>query len=96
MDESFQFAMDWELFLRFVKAGARIRRVPRFLGAFRSHPEQKTSARIDDLGFQEMDRVREKYLGRAGTQIEIARAIKPYLRRSLVYDALYRLGVLRY
>ena len=96
VDESYQFAMDWELFLRFVQAGARIRRVPRFLGAFRSHPQQKTSSRIHDLGIQEMNRVREKYLGRSVTQTEIARAIKPYLRISLVYHALYHLGLLRY
>jgi glycosyltransferase involved in cell wall biosynthesis len=96
IDESYQFAMDWELFLRFVKAGAQIRRVPRFLGAFRSHPQQKTSARMDDLGIQEMNRVREKYLGRTVTQTEVESAIKPYLRLSLVYDALYHLGLLRY
>ena len=96
IDESYQFAMDWELFLRFARAGARIRRVPRFLGAFRSHAQQKTSAQIHDLGAREMDRVREKYLGRVVSQLEIDRAIKPYLRLSLVYDALYCLGLLRY
>ena len=35
IDESFDFAIDWELLLRFQASGAKIVRVPRFLGAFR-------------------------------------------------------------
>ena len=46
LDESFQFALDWDLLLRFRAAGARIVRLPRFLGAFRVHDDQKTSAKI--------------------------------------------------
>ena len=38
LDKSFQFALDWDLLLRFRDAGARFARVPRFLGAFRVHP----------------------------------------------------------
>jgi glycosyltransferase involved in cell wall biosynthesis len=96
LDESYQFALDWDLLLRFVQAGARIRRVPRFLAAFRVHPRQKTSARIDDLGTEEMGRIREKYLGRAVTQHEVDATIRPYLRRSLLYHYLYRLRLVRY
>src|SRR5262249_23541680 len=43
LDASFQFAMDWDLILRFREAGARFVRLPRFLGAFRVHARQKTS-----------------------------------------------------
>ena len=35
IDRSFQFALDWDLLLRFQKAGARMVRLPYFLGAFR-------------------------------------------------------------
>ena len=42
MDESFKFAMDWDLILRFRDAGATFMRLPRFLGAFRVTDEQKT------------------------------------------------------
>ena len=38
MDESFRFALDWDLLLRFRDAGARFVRLPRFLGAFRCMP----------------------------------------------------------
>ena len=35
IDEFYQFALDWELLLRFRQAGARFARLPRFLGAFK-------------------------------------------------------------
>jgi hypothetical protein len=47
MDESFSFALDWDLLLRFSEAGARMKRVPRFLGAFRLHTQQKNSVLLD-------------------------------------------------
>lgn len=36
------FAMDYDLFLRFAMAGARILHIPRYLAASRQHAEQKT------------------------------------------------------
>ncbi len=47
LDESFQFAMDWDLILRFDDAGAVFRRVPAFLAAFRHHAGQKTISAMD-------------------------------------------------
>jgi GT2 family glycosyltransferase len=47
MDESFSFALDWDLLLRFREAGARMKRVPRFIGAFRLHTDQKNSVLLD-------------------------------------------------
>lgn len=91
LDESFHFAMDWDLILRFRDAGAKFVRVPRFLGAFRIHPQQKTSAEIAESGFQEMNRLRERCLGRSVTDFEIRRAIAPYLLRHVLYDKLYGL-----
>src|SRR5205085_3890693 len=44
IDASLRFAIDWELLLRFREQGAKIVRLPRFLGAFRVHEEQKTAA----------------------------------------------------
>ena len=49
VDESFAFAMDWELLIRFKDAGARFAHIPKFLGGFRIHEQQKTSAKIDYL-----------------------------------------------
>ncbi|MDH5505843.1 MAG: glycosyltransferase [Anaerolineae bacterium] len=96
MDESFKFALDWDLLLRFREAGANFVRLPRFLGAFRVHSDQKTTAQIDDLGQQEMARLRARCHGREVTWQEINTHIKPYLRRSVWVHKMYRLGLLRY
>lgn len=86
IDESFRFAMDWDLLLRFRDAGARIARIPRFLGGFRIHPHQKTSAAIGEIGFKEMDRLRERSLGRLPTHSEVRSAVMPYLLRHVACE----------
>lgn len=63
LDPSFHFALDWDLALRFQEAGLKIVRVPRFLGVFRVHSQQKTSAQIHTRGQEEMDRVRRRLHG---------------------------------
>jgi hypothetical protein len=84
VDTSFAFALDWELLIRFRAAGARMRHLPRLLGAFRVHPEQKTVAAIDTVGFAEMDRIRAQVLGFVPTRAQIHRATGGYLRRHMV------------
>jgi glycosyltransferase involved in cell wall biosynthesis len=95
LDETFQFALDWDLLLRFRAAGARFVRLPRFLGAFRVHPRQKTSARFVDLYYPEVRRLRERCHGRPVPLQEVVRGRRPYLRRHVVFHQLYRLGLLR-
>jgi len=63
LDPSFQFALDWDLLARFQQAGARIVRLPYFLGCFRLHSEQKTSAHIHTTGHEEMTRIRTRIHG---------------------------------
>jgi hypothetical protein len=60
LDESFRFAMDWELIRRFVAAGAKFKLLPAFLGQFRMHDAQKTSANIERDGFREMEIIRQR------------------------------------
>ncbi|NWJ46547.1 MAG: glycosyltransferase [Chloroflexi bacterium] len=96
IDENFQFAMDWELLLRFRAANATFARLPRFLGAFRVHTEQKSQARINDIGAKESSRLREQYIGRNVSEAEIYYKILPYLKKHIIYHKLYRLGILRY
>ena len=91
VDDSFRFAMDWDLLLRMRDAGARFVRLPRALGAFRIHTQQKTSAEISDVGFREMGRLRERALGRQPTGAQINAAIAPYLARHMVSDLAWRL-----
>ena len=90
IDESFRFAMDWDLIVRFREAGARFARLPRFIGGFRIHPHQKTSAVINEVGFQEMNRIRERALGRVPSAMEVKRAVAPYLLRHLATDLAWR------
>jgi glycosyltransferase involved in cell wall biosynthesis len=63
IDRHSQFAMDWDLLLRFASAGARIKRVPYFLGRFRVHVAQKTAALIDSTGAREIDSLHMRELG---------------------------------
>ena len=56
VDGSFQFAMDYDLFTRFMKIG-RFQRVNRFLGAFRQHDAAKSSQLLGTIGLQEIERV---------------------------------------
>lgn len=63
IDPSFHFALDWDLVVRLQETGLRIVRLPYFLGAFRVHDEQKTSAQIHAQGQDEMNRVRSRLHG---------------------------------
>ncbi|HEY5705988.1 MAG TPA: glycosyltransferase [Terrimicrobiaceae bacterium] len=53
INPAFHFAMDWDLLLRFIAAGAQIRRVPYFLACFRIHTRQKTHTLLDTVGERE-------------------------------------------
>ena len=90
IDESFRFAMDWDLLVRFRDAGAVFAHIPRFLGGFRVHPQQKTSAEIGSVGMDEMDRIRDRIHGRRVTRAEIHRALIPYLTRHVARHLLAR------
>jgi glycosyltransferase involved in cell wall biosynthesis len=96
LDTSFSFAMDWDLLLRFRDSGAKIVRVPQFLGAFRVHDLQKTSSQIATIGAQEMDQLRFRSLGRVPHHTEINAALGRYMRSHLMHDLAYRMGLLRY
>ncbi|WP_063899940.1 glycosyltransferase family 2 protein [Burkholderia stagnalis] len=60
-DAKLQFAMDWALLLRFLDQGARFAHIPRLLGGFRVHADQKTQAQMASTGRDEMARLRERY-----------------------------------
>ena len=91
IDEKFRFAMDWDLLLRFRKVGARMVRLPHFLGAFRIHEAQKTSATINEIGQVEMARLRLRELGREVDHHEIRRALVPYLLAHVINDLRFRI-----
>jgi glycosyltransferase involved in cell wall biosynthesis len=84
LDESLHFAIDWDLLLRFQQTGARFAHVPHFLGAFRIHPQQKTSSQMNSLGAKEIAAMRNKHLGYVPSEEEVGRQVKWYLYRHLL------------
>lgn len=94
LDTAFQFALDWDLLLRFQAAGANIVRVPYFLACFRSHAAQKTSAVMHSTGQNEITRLRERTHGRPfpAHEIEGHPLLLRYLRRSSFHEFAWSLG----
>jgi glycosyltransferase involved in cell wall biosynthesis len=95
IDENFHYAMDWDFILRAQAAGFKFVRLPRFLACFRIHDAQKTAATYS-VGVREMGILRRRVLGFEPTQMQIRRAIAPYLAQQLAYHYSYKWGVLRY
>jgi glycosyltransferase involved in cell wall biosynthesis len=81
VNEQFQFAMDWELILRFSKAGARFHRLPYLLAGFRITEQQKTNQLLASVGRRESNLLRRQELGFIPSDEEVARQLKSYLRR---------------
>lgn len=96
VDDSFRFAMDWDLLLRFERAGARFARIPRFLGAFRVHEEQKTSAALHTIGSAEIARIRRAVHGRDVGKTEVQLHIAGYLVRAALLDRMVASGIVRH
>ena len=65
VDPSFKFALDYDLFARFMQQG-NVVRVPRFLGAFRVHDLSKTVNQLNTIGASEIQRVHIQYNIRFG------------------------------
>ncbi len=95
IDPTFQFALDWDLLLRFEQAGFVIQRVPYFLGCFRVHSSQKTTAHINTVGEGEMTKLRRRTHGREVHTSEIQKHLDNELRRSAVVEWLHRWGIRR-
>ncbi len=88
VDESFHYALDWDLLVRFQRAGARFARLPTFLAAFRCHPAQKTLA-LRQVGTREVNRIRCVHHGAAVSQWGVAKAAGPYLLRHMALQNAY-------
>jgi hypothetical protein len=91
LDEGLQQAASWDLLVRFQQQGAHFARLPRFLGASRTHLPRSAP----ELS-AEADLVRQRYLGRVPSSAEVARALRPLVWRTLAWNRLYSRGVLRY
>ena len=65
IDRSLHFALDYDLFVRFMNHG-RLARANRFLGAFREHGGAKTTLIERTVGTREVDRIRDRYVIEVG------------------------------
>jgi len=95
IDENFHYAMDWDFILRAQAAGFKFVRLPRFLACCRIHDAQKTASTYA-VGVKEMGILRCRVLGFDPNQMQIRRAIAPYLARQLAYHYAFKFGILRY
>ena len=78
VDPSYRFAMDYDLFVRFMQAApGRMKRLDRFLGVFREHGEAKTSTLMQTVGAQEIKRVWAKY-GLKASRLDPLRSARFY------------------
>ena len=91
VDPSFGYALDWDLLLRFRAAGATMVHLPRFLGAFRIHEAQKTTADAT-LGEKECEQLREREHGRRVPLQEVIVGQRSYMRRHVGAHLRYRVS----
>jgi glycosyltransferase involved in cell wall biosynthesis len=96
IDESFRFALDWDLLLRFQAAGAKFHRLGRFLGAFRVHNTSKTTTVVETTGAAEVSRLLQRTHGRDVTPLEVEEHLRGYRRRHVFYNCMYSVGLFRY
>lgn len=92
VDESFHFAMDWDMILRFRSHGRLFVHLPRFLGAFRITESQKTNQLQASVGLQDMNRLRKRELGYVPSDIEIGQRMKHYVQRQKKAERRYQIA----
>lgn len=70
VDHGLGFAVDYELWLRFLECGGRFMAANDFFGLFREHRNQKSQAQWREQGWPEVRRIQERY-GVAVTEEEM-------------------------
>lgn len=71
VDESYDVAMDYELWLRMLKNGAHFVSLNQFLGLYRAHPEAKSIAKWRSTGLAEVATVQTRYCERTSTPFQM-------------------------
>lgn len=93
IDPSFWFAMDWDLILRFLGAGARMKRLPYFMACFRVHDSSKTVTQSSAMGAMEVARILHAVHGRHVTQKETGHHWNRAIRESSMLKWLWARGI---
>jgi GT2 family glycosyltransferase len=84
IDERLTLAFDWDLFSRFHRSGAKIVRLPRFLGGYRQHPAQRSRVEYR-RSLREQGAVRRQWHARAVHRDEVRARVFPMVMRTLPY-----------
>ncbi len=79
IDRGYDFALDYELWLRLLAHGARFVAVNDVMALFRTHGSQKTSAVWRSKGIAEIHRLHRRYLGRTLSEAEMAVELRRHL-----------------
>jgi glycosyltransferase involved in cell wall biosynthesis len=79
VDEMLSFAMDYELWLRFLSHGAKFAAVDDFWGFYRYYPGQKSNAIWREKGLPEIAKLHKMYTGRSLPELEMIAAYHEYL-----------------
>lgn len=78
VDPSFRFAMDYDLWLRFLKVGANFLAVGDVFGLFRAYENQKSIAQWQKYGLPEIERVYKQYCDRCIPEPEMIDAYQEH------------------
>jgi glycosyltransferase involved in cell wall biosynthesis len=89
-DSNLQFAMDWDLILRFEEAGAVFHHVPELFGVFRAHGGQKSQANFVTRGAKEMATLRFRYRDAKLSRLQRIWLHTQYLYRHVKVDATWQ------
>lgn len=80
IDSSYRFAMDYDLFVRFMQTG-RMRHVDGYWGAFRQHGDSKTETQLRTTGNAEIARLRKRHGITSSPAAELAcKAMQAYIK----------------
>tara|TARA_B110000037_G_scaffold97709_1_gene114555 strand:+ start:4801 stop:5610 length:810 start_codon:yes stop_codon:yes gene_type:complete len=94
IDDSYRFAMDFELFVRMRTSGIKVKYINDLVGKFRIHDTSKTTNQLSTLGFQEIQRVRKAHGMKPMSNTEHKEAYFKTMKASLGFKryCLYKTG----
>ncbi len=97
VDPSLDFAMDWDLVVRFHKANAVMVRIPEFLGIFTTHQDQKSITAKGTTGIKEFAKIRAGLLSGSAVRYRMKRLALIsgsvlYILRAAMQEWIYRVG----
>ena len=93
IDPRFQFAMDWDLILRFIEAGAMFRRLPFFMAYFRAHGAQKSHTIFHTSGEVETRKILDRVHPRGVSRRDFVSVYRSYRRRSAISTIFLKCGI---